>query len=639
MRKVLVICSLLFSASALAETIPIWKFFEPFDMAQITISPEGTYLAASLLVGDGDEQENKFQVIERTTGEIVKSFGMPEKQRVSSITWTDDNTVIVSPARKIPNEDAYFPTGGMMKVIVETGKTIDLPSGGIFNMLVDEPDHAMVIRREGRFFELYKMHLQSGASKKITKAPALGLGFVLTKDLQDAAFHVGNNDEGDTVVHQRLDNGEWELIEIFEFDEKGWVPLQAAFKENEFFTLDTRNRKGIAALGIYNTQTREHTEVYQDEIYDIGGLLADRTGNVWGLVINHHYQRFMYLNSSHPLAQSHKAIRRQFPESTVFFTDYTNDFETVIASVSSDNALPEFVILDSESGSIDQITNRADEIGISSDQLARMSPFGLNARDGTPIYGYLTTKASTPQPGPMVVLVHGGPLNVRDSWGFNGINQLLATSGYHVLQINFRGSGGYGIQFRNKGFREWGGAMQDDVTDATLWAIQQGIADKDRICIAGGSYGAYAAVMGAAKEPDLYKCVIGQSGIYDVAAIERMGDLARSKARIREMRETMGRTREERIAVSATSFAGDVKAAVMLIHGGQDRRTPPEHYNRMKEAFDKVGKELVTHFKGNQGHSWVGRDTVMDLYGRQLAFLDEHIGDGGQPVQGVSAAN
>ncbi len=639
MRRLITICTLLFAATTMAEPIPLWKFFEPFDMQQVQISPGGTYLAASLLVGDGEEQENKFQILDRDTGERTISFAMPDKQRVAGITWTDDETVLVSPSRKVPNEDAYRPTGQLMKVLVKTGKTIDLPAGGIFNMLPDEPEHALVIRLEGRFWELYKMHLQSGASSKLTKAPALGFGFVLTPDLKNAAFHVGSNDEGDEVVHERLDNGDWQLVTVTPYDQRGWRPIAAAFKPNEYFTRDTRNPKGIASLGIYNRVTKEHTEVFTDDTYDIGGVIADQTGSVWGLVINHHFPRVMYLNPSHPLAQAHKTIHRQFPESTVFLSSYSHDHQLTVANVSAANALPELVLLDVKNGSIDQITNRAEEIGISSGDLASMDPFGFPARDNQVIYGYLTSRKDTPRPGPTVVLVHGGPLDARDSWGFDPIGQVLASRGYHVLQVNFRGSGGFGIRFRNKGFREYGGEMQDDVTDATLWAIEQGIADKDRICIAGASYGAYAAIMGAAKEPDMYQCAIGQSGIYDIAAIERMGDMARSKSSINWMRLTMGRTREEREAVSAINFAGDVKAAVMLIHGGQDRRTPPEHFHRMKEAFDNVGKQLVTHYKGNQGHGWIGRDTVMDLFSRQLAFLDENIGGGSDKIQAVSTTN
>ncbi len=640
MRTLTVFCILLYALTNSAEPIPLWKFFEPFDMNQVRVSPQGTYLAASLLVGDGAEQENKFQIIERKTGERVLSFAMPEKQRVSSITWNDDETVLISTAVKVPNEEAYVPRGQLMKVLVKTSKTIDLPSGGIFDMLIDDPDHVLVVRLEGRYAEIHKMHLQSGALMKIARAPALGFGFILTPDLQDVAFHVGQNDDLETLVHERtLEGGGWELRTVTSYDRSGWEPIGHAFKSDEYFTLDRRNDKGIAALGIYNRKTREHSEVFLDDTYDVSNTLSDLGRNVWGLMINHHYPRVMYLNPKHPLAQHHKTIRRYFPESTVTLESYTHDHQLVVARVSSATALPELVLSDANEGSVNQITNRAEEIGISSQDLSSMEPFWYTTRDKKTVYGYLTSRKDTPKPGPMVVHVHGGPLNVRDSWFFDPVGQILASRGYHVLQVNFRGSGGFGVRFRNAGFLEYGGKMQDDVTDATLWAIEQGIADEDRICITGGSYGAYAAVMGAAKEPELYQCVIGQSGIYDIAAIERLGDLSHRKSSIKWMRLTMGRTREAREAVSAIHVAGDVKAPVMLIHGGQDRRTPPEHYHRMKEAFDRAGKSVVTYYKSNQGHGWIGRDTVMDLYNRQLAFLNEHIGSGIEQTQHASIAH
>ena len=642
MRKLTVFLASLLTFSVSAEAIPIWKFFEPFELQQVHISPEGTYLAASLLIGEGEDQENKFQIVNRETGEVARSFGMPEKKRVSGITWITDDEVIVSPAQKVLNEDAYFPTGELMHVNIETGKTIDLPRAGIFNQLVDEPEHALVIRIEGRYFEIFKMHMESSALVKIAKAPALGAGFVMTPDLQDVAFHVGSNDENETLIHQRLPNGDWELVHRISFAGKGWVPTGPAMQPNEYFTRDTRVSSGIAGLGIYNTETREHRLIYRDKTFDIGGVLRDLQGNPWALaIVSHFYPRFTYLNKTHPLSQHHSTLRQQFPEAAVFITSYTHDHNMVIASVSHANALTEFVILDAKKGTIDQITNRAEDFEIYQANLATVEPFGFETRDGLTIYGYLTSHPDTPRPGPTVVNVHGGPFGVSDSYGWNGYNQLLATRGYHVLQINFRGSGSRGLEFVKLGHRQYGGTMLDDVIDGTDFAVKSGIAHKDKICITGGSYGAYAAVMGAAKYPDKYQCVIGRSGIYDVAAVERIGDLARRLSAVKSLRITMGRNREEREAVSAINFADQVKANVFLIHGGQDRRTPPQHYNRMLAAFENVGKEVKTLYKSNQGHGFIGRDTVMELYGQQLDYLAENIGGGGADISptAVSTTN
>ena len=625
MRKLTVLCILLFSNLALAEPIPLWKFFEPYDLARISISPTGKYLAAAILHGDGADQDCKLQVVNRETGDVEYTFGMPEKHRISSIRWIDAETILIRPSRKYTNEDAYFATYEYMKVSVTDWKTIDLPVGAIYNLLYEEPEHALITRIDGRYVDLFKIHIRSGARSKIARAPARGNSFVLTKDRKDVAFHVGTDEDGYSVVHERRGNAEWERLARYRFDKKGWYPLHAAFKHDEFFTRDWRNAKGIEALGIYNRTTGEHQEIFRDETYDIGGLLNDKFGNVWGLTINHHYPRVVYLNPNHALAKAHKTVQLQFPDSTIGIWDYTHDFRTVIASVSSANALSEFVILDANTGSFDQITDREKEIGLESSQLATMQPFGLKARDGTPVFGYLSSMKETPRPGPMVVLVHGGP-HSRDSWGWSGEVQLLANNGFHVMQVNFRGSSGFGLDFETMGYKQWGGKMQDDVTDATKWAINEGIADEDRICIMGGSYGAYAAIMGVAKEPDLYQCAIGYAGIYDVTAIERIGDVSHNKTALDRWKVTIGANREEREPMSALNYADKIKAAVMLIHGGQDRRTPPEHYHRMKKAFDAIGKPVETLYRANQGHGFFGRDTVMYMYGEQLKFLNKHIG-------------
>ena len=626
MRKSIVLCTFLFTNIVVAEAIPLWKFFEPYDLSQLSISPDGTYLAAAILHGDGAEQDCKLQVVNRETGEVEYTFGMPEKRRISSVRWIDNETILIRPSRKYINEDAYFATYEYMKVSVKDWKTIDLPVGAIYNLLYEEPDHALITRIDGRYVDLFKIHLQSGARSKIARSPARGSSFVLTKDRKDVAFHVGTDEDGYTVVHERRGNADWKRLAHYRFDRRGWRPLQAAFKPDEFFTRDWRNAKGIDALGIYNRVTGEHREIYRDETYDIGALLDDRFDNVWGLSINHHYPRVVYLNPNHPLAKIHKTLLSHFPERSVSIRNYTQDYRTVVAYISSANAPSEYVILDANTGSIDQITDRMTEIGLEPRLLAKMQPFGFNARDDTPVYGYLSSTEGTPQPGPMLVLVHGGP-HSRDSWGWSSEVQLLASNGFHVMQVNFRGSTGFGLDFETMGYKQWGGTMQDDVTDATMWAIEEGIADKDRICIMGASYGAYAALMGVAKEPDLYQCAIGYAGIYDVTAIERIGDVSHSRTGIDRWKITIGANREEREPMSVLNHADRIKASVMLIHGGQDRRTPPEHYHRMKKTFEDIGKPVETLFRANQGHGFFGRDTVMYMYGEQLEFLNKHIGD------------
>ncbi len=196
-------------------------------------------------------------------------------------------------------------------------------------------------------------------------------------------------------------------------------------------------------------------------------------------------------------------------DATVISTDRRN--KTWLVALDNDDGPPRFFSFDrkSKQGTF-LFTSRPDLEDV---QLAEMKPVSYPARDGLTIHGYLTLPPKVPAKGlPAVIYPHGGPW-ARDNWGFEPTAQWLANRGYAVLQPNFRGSTGYGKKFLNAANREWGGKMQDDVTDGTKWLIDQGIVDAKRVCIMGGSYGGYATLMGLAKEPSLYACGVDIVGV------------------------------------------------------------------------------------------------------------------------------
>ncbi len=209
-------------------------------------------------------------------------------------------------------------------------------------------------------------------------------------------------------------------------------------------------------------------------------------------------------------------LMQQFPGEDVRFVAGTDDGGKAVALVEADVDPGTFFLYDKAANKFTTLAQRA--AWIDPNVLGRSVPFTFKTRDGLSEQGYVTYPPGKTDAKnlPLVVLPHGGPFFERDAWGFEIEPQLLAASGYAVLQVNFRGSSGYGRAFTQAGAREWGGKMQDDVTDATHWAVEQGIADPSRICIYGASYGAYAALEGAAKEPSLYKCAAGYVGVYDL---------------------------------------------------------------------------------------------------------------------------
>ncbi len=256
--------------------------------------------------------------------------------------------------------------------------------------------------------------------------------------------------------------------------------------------------------------------------------------------------------------------------------------------------------------------------------LSAMKPIKFNARDGLEIEGFLTV----PEKGasknlPMILLVHGGPIGIFDTWGFDQEVQLLASRGYAVLQVNYRGSGNYGRSFTEKGHLQWGRAMQDDLTDATRWAIAQGIADSKRICIYGGSYGGYAALMGAVREPDLYACAIGNVGVYDLPQLYK-DDSKESWYLDKFLTNTLGNTNLE--VISPSLRATEIRIPVLLGAGREDKIALPLHTERMRDALLKAGRPVDTVIYESEGHGNYLLKNQIDWANRVLNFLDKNIG-------------
>jgi dipeptidyl aminopeptidase/acylaminoacyl peptidase len=237
----------------------------------------------------------------------------------------------------------------------------------------------------------------------------------------------------------------------------------------------------------------------------------------------------------------------------------------------------------------------------------------------------------------MVVYVHGGPYGVRDDWTYDNYVQAMATHGYAVLQVNYRGSGGYGYDFEKAGYLEWGGKMQDDVTDATRWAIAQGIADPNRICIFGGSYGGYAALEGAVKEPDLYKCAVGYVGVYDLREMVGRKDVLSSESQY--WKRTVG-TDDTVLAQHSPIYELDnLKAKVMLIVGGKDEIVLPEQGKNLHKALLKRHIPHEWLYMRDEWHGFYQEDHIAEVLDKVDAFLDANIGPGaGGPITASATA-
>ncbi len=291
-----------------------------------------------------------------------------------------------------------------------------------------------------------------------------------------------------------------------------------------------------------------------------------------------------------------------------------------------------YYVYDRQTGAMTLAANRHPDL--TPKRLATMEAFKYRARDGMMIPAYLTHPPGAPagKALPLIVMPHGGP-EARDSLDFDIWAEFFATRGYLVLQPNFRGSAGYGRKYAEAGYGQWGGKMNDDITDGVQQLIKSGRADKSRICIFGASFGGYAALYGGAKTPDLYKCVASFAGVADLnALVEWEHSTKGHESRYRYAVRSIGDPSKEGARLAAASpvtYASGYKLPVLLIHGADDPSVPVAQSKLMQAALSKAGKDVRLVVYPHEGHTdWTPTDEQAALT-EIAAFIETHIDPAG----------
>jgi dipeptidyl aminopeptidase/acylaminoacyl peptidase len=272
---------------------------------------------------------------------------------------------------------------------------------------------------------------------------------------------------------------------------------------------------------------------------------------------------------------------------------------------------------------------------IKPEQMTESRMVKFNARDELPLTALVTTPrsttAATARNLPTIVIVHGGPWVTGSHWAWDAEAQFFASRGYAVIQPNFRGTLGMGARHFLASFKQWGSAMQDDIADAALWAVKQGIADPKRVCVYGTSYGGYSALQSVARHPDVFQCAASYAGLTDLQLFYSVtwsdtSDSDFTKYLYPIMIGDPDKDRAQLKAASPAQNADKIKAAVMIAHGGEDRRVPIVHAERMRSALEREGKSVEWLVKSDEGHGFAKVENRVELYTRMEAFFRKHIG-------------
>ena len=641
---VVLLCCFACVSEARAERVPIENFFKLPQYAEMKISPDGKYLAA-LAPFKGRQNLIVMDLISRSVQPVTSM----ESHDVVWFQWVNSKRLILGTGT-LAQRDAEWRGGGLLAVDRDASYPRRLSEGtdearygnlrvvyrplSLVRTLPGESDDVIVQEhvyedKKTSPGELYRLDTRTGRKSSISSGkPDHGASEAWLVDNRGVARALVIKGHGITRVYYRAGgDAPWEMLVEYPLGGQGWRPL-ALDEDNKTLYVQTRKGRDKEAIFKFDTQAKtlgglvaEHPQV------DLRQLIVDRDGRVLGVEYNADRPGVAWFDER--MARIQEAVDAALPNA-VNYLSWTQGLDLVLIASRSDISPGAFYLLTVKTGKMEWLADRSP--WIKPEQMSPMRAVRYKARDGLEIPAYLTLpRGSSGKELPLVVLPHGGPWVDGDSWHFNPEVQFLASRGYAVLQPNFRGTTRYGWKHFSASFKQWGLAMQDDISDGVVWAIKEGIADKRRICIFGASYGGYAALMGLVKTPELYKCGIDYLGVTDISLNFDVSwtDFAYSDYINYDAKTFMGDPDKDRAlwkTVSPVEQAAKVQAPVLMAYGAQDRRVPLIHGQQMKTALDKYEKKYQWMVMAGEGHGFRDPENQAKFYGAVEKFLKENIG-------------
>lgn len=654
MRRVLFSLAgmLLFGGQALAQP-SVEDMVSLSKFGDVALSPEGTHIAASTRV-DGDAYMIVMNIEDPRKPQVTWQMKPINGESVSSIVWMSEERILFSTSDTLGTLAAPFGTGriyavnkdGKLGALVmgpTTGASV-FGLGSIVDFMPEDPRRIKVITRSlrgDRAAQLEIVNTFTGSHDIVDMGPFSEGGVAPDADgnLRFASYM-------DTKINQPVyayrptADSEWVDLEN---------PFRGAFGPLEISrdgstALVTTNEQGKFGVLRMDMRTMEYERVLSHDRVPVNSFLTTRDGKkILGAEFLPGLPEIQYIENVPEEYEEDlriwKRLHASFPGQHVRVIDSTWDGKTLLLSTYSDRQPPRYYLLDSEAFTARYLFEAKPEID--PEEMSERESYWIEARDGMPFQLYVTRPKDAPKdtPLPTVMVIHGGPHGLRDEWAFDAEAQLLASRGYVVIQPNYRGSGGFGYQFERSGYRKWGLEMQDDVTDATLWAIEQGIADPFKTCIYGGSYGGYATLAGITKEPDLYACAFAFVGVYDLEMFWTRGDIPDSEFGRTYLAQAIGKDKEDLKARSPANHVSKIITPLYIAHGKADKRVPVQQFYNLRDKLDEAGIPYEQLLVAREGHGFYATKNRVRYYNELLDFLEKHIGPNatgkGQAVAGL----
>ncbi|OBT04814.1 peptidase S9 [Shewanella sp. UCD-FRSSP16_17] len=626
---ILVLLHIYLGGTVYAATIN--DFSRSPEFYNVKISPDGKHLAV-LINTDG---RKTLTFLDSKTYEVTASLGGEKRDQVADYYWVNNERVIVqveqvrgSLAKPASYGEIYAVNFDGKKGRMIFGYRAKTPSGkgGFLLDTLEGQDKYVLIRsqalsrRSDVIPEVLRLNVYNGRTRKVKRAPMPYSQFLVDHN-GNPRFVTGTDDDFTSRLFYSTGKGD------------KWSPFGSAFEgtfepiaftddNNSIYALKSEDG-GPKGLFHYNLNTKKETELYRSSLVDPTYTISSKLNEVYGLRIDEDYPAYIYLTPDSKEALLHKSLVKAFNGDTVLVSSTTKDGKLAVVHVSSDQNPGQFYLFDTESMEAKKLLDARSWIKPS--EMAMTEPFRIKTKDGLILNGLITKPQGKDQDLPTVIYPHGGP-HVRDYWGFDPTVQMLANRGYAVVQVNFRGSTGYGDNFMEAGYGHWGTKIQDDILLATNYAVQEGIADKNRMCIYGVSFGGYSALQSSIRQPDKFKCAIGYAGVYDLEMLYKEGDVKNHTWGDAYLDTTLGSDKSQLKLQSPAQNVTNLKVPVLIIHGEDDERAPIEHAESLKEALDAAEYPYEWLVKNKEGHGFYKEENVLEANKKILSFLDKYIG-------------
>jgi dipeptidyl aminopeptidase/acylaminoacyl peptidase len=608
------------TAAAARAPVPMRDFFRNPQQAYFQLSPDGRWVSYT------EPWQQRMNIVVRPVGADAA-----EARRVSAVTdrdiftygWKGDRHLFFL---KDDGGDENF----HLFVVDRDGRGMrDLtPFPRTRVDVVDElrdSDTDLLVqmnRRDSTAFDVYRINVATGDTTMVARNPG-NITWWLADHRGRVRAATTTDGVNSAVLFRETERDTFRVVARTTFRDT-FTPLFFTFDDRQLYALSNLGRDKVAVVRFDPATGKEAEVLFEHADVDADGLDWSRKRRVLTTASYTTWKgERRYLDRE--TEALYRRLERRLPGYEVFVTFANRDEDVMVVRTMNDRTLGSYYLYRAADSSLAKLADR--NPWLQEARMARMQPVSYPSRDGLTIHGYLTVPNGVePRNLPVVVNPHGGPW-ARDVWGFNPEVQFLASRGYAVLQMNFRGSTGYGRRFWESSFKQWGRAMQDDVSDGVKWLVQQGIADPTRVAIYGGSYGGYATLAGLAFTPELYAAGVDYVGVSNLFTF--MNTIPPYwKPYLEMFHEMVGSPARDSALLASTSpvfHADRIRAPLLVAQGAKDPRVNIAESDQIVEALRRRGVEVEYLVKQNEGHGFANEENRFEFYEAMERFLTKHV--------------